>query len=68
MATTTSFQGITFGNQIDSDNIEKQINRIIAKNFSASKEYKESIRVEVRRLFNGLLGFKPVVLVQVLEQ
>ncbi len=62
-----SFQGITFQDKAEQERIQKNIQRIITKNYSTNKDYKEPVRIEVRRLINNLLGFKPVVLIHSLK-
>jgi len=66
--TQTTIQGITIDGEEEVHKVNEQISRIIRKNFSPKKDYKENVRIEVRRLINNLFGFKPVVLIQVLEQ
>lgn len=54
-------EGITFHANFPFDHFEKNIKRIVAKDFSARKKNTEPVRVNSRRLFVDLLGIKPVV-------
>jgi ribonuclease J len=54
-------EGITFHTNFPFNHFEKNIKRIVAKDFSARKKNTEPVRVNSRRLFVNLLGIKPVV-------
>lgn len=54
-------EGITYQEDLPLEKFEKNITRIIQKDFKASRPNIEQVRINSRRLFVDLLGIKPVV-------
>lgn len=54
-------EGLTFQDNFPFEHFEKNINRIVAKDFSPKKKNTEPVRINSRRLFVDLMGLKPVV-------